>query len=95
MFDKELVQFNIKCLTTYTMTKRRTNNSLFNLELVEMGTNDLLKEQSFMNLLVSPNFTQSNDVSINLITSVNFFKISFHFFHSRFRYTFCLNKMKQ
>jgi hypothetical protein len=65
-------------LTTYTMTKRRTNNSLFNLELVEMGTNDLLKEQSVMNLLVSPNFAQSNDVSINLITSVNFFlKICF------------------
>ncbi len=74
MFDKKLVQFNIKFLTTNTMTERRTNNSFFNLEMVEMGINDLLKKQPIMNLPVSPNFEQSNDVSINLITSVNFFK---------------------
>ncbi len=43
MFDKDLVQFNTKCLTIDTMTERRTYNNLFNPELVELGTNDLLK----------------------------------------------------
>jgi len=73
MSDKELVQFNTKCLTTNTMIKRRTKNSLLNPELVERGTNDLLKRQPIMNLPISPNFMQSNDVSVNLITSLNLF----------------------
>jgi hypothetical protein len=37
-----------------------------------MGTNDLWKRQLVMNLLISPNFVQSNDVLVNLITNVNF-----------------------
>jgi hypothetical protein len=71
---KKLVQFNTKCLTTDTMTEKRTNNSFFNPSLVEMGTNDLLKKQLVMNLPLSLNFARSNDVSISLITSVNFLK---------------------
>jgi hypothetical protein len=52
--------------------KRRTINSLFNPELVEMGTRDLLKRQPVGNILISLNSMRSNDVSVNLIIGVNF-----------------------
>jgi hypothetical protein len=39
-----------------------------------MGTNNMLKKQPIGKVLVSPNFVQSNDILINVITCVSFLR---------------------
>jgi len=50
------------------------NNDLFEPKLVETSIYDLLKRQLVRNLPINPNFTQNNDVSINLIINVSFLR---------------------
>jgi hypothetical protein len=74
LFVEKLVQFNTKGLIVDNLIERKINNNFSNLKLVEMDISDLLKMQLVGNLLVSPNFTRSNDVSVNLIIGVNFLR---------------------
>ncbi len=71
LFVNELVQ-SIKGLTIDNLTKRRTNSDLSKLELVQIGDTNLLTRQLVKNQLVSPNFVQNNDISVNLIIGVDF-----------------------
>jgi len=74
MFVEKLVQLNTKGLIVNNLIERKINNNFSNLKLVETDISDLLKMQLVGNLLVSPNFTRINDVSVNLIIGVNFLR---------------------
>jgi len=50
---------------------------LSNQELVEEGTNDLLRKQLVEKIPISPILTQINDVLVNLVTCVNFLEFFF------------------
>ncbi len=65
-------QSNIRDLATNNLTEKKSDSDLFELELVQLGDNDLLMRQLVENQLVTPNCARSNDISVNLITSVNF-----------------------
>jgi hypothetical protein len=54
------------------LIEKKTNSNLSNQELVELGTNDLLKKQLVEKVHVSPISMQINDALINLIIGVNF-----------------------
>jgi hypothetical protein len=68
------IQFNIRGLTIDKFIERKTGSDLFERELVQMRDSDLLKRQLVKNQLINPNSMQSNDISVNLITGVNFLR---------------------
>lgn len=55
------------------LIEKKLNSDLFKPKLVQIGDSGLLKKQSVNNQLLSLNFAWSNDISVNLITGVNFF----------------------
>jgi hypothetical protein len=71
---KKLVQSNIKGLVANNLTERKTCNDLFEPKSVQTGDSDLLTKQLVKNQFVSPNSTQTNDISITLITCVKFLR---------------------
>jgi hypothetical protein len=87
LFTKELVKLHIKGLAINNLIEKITNCTLSNKELVEEGTNILLKNQLVKKVHVSPIPTQINDVSINLIISVNFSKKNYPKSYSVFQYS--------
>jgi hypothetical protein len=74
LFIEERVQFNIKGLIVYNLIERKMGYDLSKLAMVQMGDNDLLMRQLVKNQHVSPNYAQSNNISVNLITCVNFLR---------------------
>jgi hypothetical protein len=62
----------MKGLITNNLIERITCNDLFEPQLVQIGDNNLLTRQSVKNQLVSPNFTQSNEISTNLVIGGDF-----------------------
>jgi hypothetical protein len=48
------------------------NSDLSESKLIQIGDNDLLTKQPVKNQLVSPNFAQNNDISVNLTIGVDF-----------------------
>ncbi len=71
LFVKELVQTNIGLATNH-LIESKPNNNFTEPELVQQGDNNMLTKQLVKNQFVTPKFAQSNDISINLITCVDF-----------------------
>ncbi len=74
LFFEILVQLIIRGLTVDNLAESRTNYSFSNQELVEIGPKNLLKKQLVGKVLVSLNYTQSNDIFVNLITCFSFLR---------------------
>ncbi len=72
MFTKELVESHTIGITINKLVKKITSHNLSNQELVEESTSNLLKNQLIEKVHVSHILAQTKDVSINLVTNVNF-----------------------
>ncbi len=76
LFIEKLIQFNIRGLTIDNLTKRRIDDDLSKLNLVQIGISDLLIRQLVENQLDIPYSTQSNDIPVSIIKGVNFLKLT-------------------
>jgi len=68
---KELIQTN-NGLTTDHLIETKLDSNFTKLELVQQGDNNMLTRLPVQNQFVSPKSAKSDDVLVNLITSVNF-----------------------
>jgi hypothetical protein len=71
LFVEQPIQININLIIEH-LIKSKLNSNFNEPKLIQQGDNNLLTRQSVKNQFVSLNFAQSNDVLINLITSVDF-----------------------
>jgi hypothetical protein len=72
LFIKESIEFHTKDMLVTYLVEIGTNCNLSNQELVELGIGDMLEKEPVEKVLINPILVQINDVSINLVTCINF-----------------------